>query len=124
MALKDSQFSRRHGSTRAREYLFPRCIAKHLERALRLAELIYEWPEGLVFTPHCLRHTFMAAQHAKVQAAVLELATGVTCSTANHYGRSNADRSRAEIWLTAVDPLTSNTYYYTAAGLVSWNAPH
>ena len=108
----------------SREYVFPRCISKHLERSLRLAELMYEWPEGLVFTPHCLRHTFMAAQHAKVQAAVLELATGVTCSTANHYGRSNADRPRAEIWLTAVDPLTSNTYYYTAAGLVSWNAPH
>ena len=85
-----------------REYLFPRCIAKHLERALRLAELIYEWPEGLVFTPHCLRHTFMAAQHAKVQAAVLELATGVTCSTANHYGRSNAERTRAEIYLLGV----------------------
>ena len=73
------------------------CIAKHLERSLRLAELMYEWVKGLVFTPHCLRHTFMEAQQAKVQAAVLELVTGVTCSTANHYGRSNAVRSRAEI---------------------------
>ena len=41
----------------SREYVFPRCISKHLERSLRLAELMFEWVEGLVFTPHCLRHT-------------------------------------------------------------------
>ena len=55
----------------------------------------------------------MEAQQAKVQAAVLELVTGVTCSTANHYGRPNAVRSHAEIWLTAIDPATGNMYYRT-----------
>ena len=107
----------------SRDYVFPRCISKHLERSLRLAELMYEWPEGLVFTPHCLRHTFMAAQQAKVHSAVLELVTGVTCSTANHYGRTNADRTRAETWFTAIDSVTGNVYYYSASGLVSWSAP-
>jgi len=40
-------------------FLFPRCIDKHLTAALREAELVFEWPEGLVYTVHCVRHTCM-----------------------------------------------------------------
>jgi len=40
-------------------YLFPRCADKHLTAVLREAELVLEWPEGLVYTVHCLRHCGM-----------------------------------------------------------------
>ena len=40
-------------------YLFPRCVDKHLTEALREAEMVFKWPEGLVYTSHCVRHTGM-----------------------------------------------------------------
>jgi len=67
------------------EYLFPRCISEHLDCSLRLAEELYEWPQGLVWSPHCLKHS--AVQHAAegIQSAVLEFvtqtSTAVTQST-------------------------------------------
>ena len=67
----------------AGEYVFPRCITEHLDVALRLAEELYEWPPGLVWSPHCLKHSAVQNAAGKVQDAVLEFVTQTSASVAN-----------------------------------------
>ena len=52
-------------------FLFPRCIDKHLTAALREAEMVFEWPEGLVYTVHCVRHTCMTNADEAVKEVTL-----------------------------------------------------
>lgn len=130
------------------EYVFPRCISKHLDRSLRLSEELFEWPFGLVFSPHCLRHTFMSGQRAKIADVVTGVISSISSSTFGTYARPNEER-RSERWWTAVDTNgrlykytasgksehiledwfyaidvgTGKTYWYTASGLTSWVAP-
>ena len=59
-------------------YYFPRCVSKHLDAALRKAELLYDWTAGLVFSPHCLRHTMMTAKKRAVEDAVIGVMCGVS----------------------------------------------
>ena len=76
-----------------KDYVFPRCIVKHLEAALRAAEMTYDWPEGLVFTPHCLRHTCISGKVRKMREALTVMETGITGSTTKMYARENANRN-------------------------------
>ena len=64
-----------------RGFLFPRCVAKHIDAALRKAQELYGWAPLLVFSPHCLRHTMMVTKKAKVVQAVTAIMAGVTGRT-------------------------------------------
>ena len=68
-----------------RGYLVPRCVAKHLDAALRHAQEIKGWAPALVFSPHCLRHTMMVSKKAKVVAAVSAIMSGVSERTLGIY---------------------------------------
>ena len=103
-------------------YVFPRCIAKHLDRSLRLAEEIYEWPLGLVFSPHCLRHTYMAGQRDKILDVVTGVMSTVSAATYTTYSRTNAERA-PERWSLAFDVASGRYYYFTDSGKTSWDAP-
>jgi len=79
------------------DYLFPRCIARHLTDCLREAESVFGWPEGLVYTVHCLRHSGMENANDFVKeavAAVKKAVTRVTGSTFDGYTKPIAKRSR------------------------------
>jgi len=75
------------------EYLFPKCIAAHLDRSLRFAEELFDWPRGLVFSANCLRHTCMTTKIRKIENARIEADTAITARVARGtYGRSMAQR--------------------------------
>ena len=76
------------------DFLFHRCVDKHLTEALREAEVTFDWPRGLVFTVHCLRHTGMFNQVGKIEKAVKELVTSVTGGTFDHYAETLQKRVR------------------------------
>jgi len=76
------------------DFLFHRCVAKHLTEALREAEVNFDWPRGLVFTVHCLRHTGMFNQVGKIEKAVKALVSSVTGDTFDHYAESLQKRVR------------------------------
>jgi len=60
------------------QYLFPKCVAIHLDASLRFAEELFDWPRGLVFSANCLRHSCMTKKIRKVEQARAERDTGVT----------------------------------------------
>lgn len=68
-----------------RGFLFPRCVAKHLDEALRRAQEVYGWAPQLVYSPHCLRHTMMMTKKVKVVEAVTAIMTGVSKRTLGIY---------------------------------------
>jgi len=76
------------------EFLFPRCIAHHLDLALRWAEYLYEWPPGLVFSPHCLRHTHMEQKGKEIEMKVKEFVFGISGGCINGYTRSVQERMK------------------------------
>jgi len=59
-------------------YLFPKCVAMHLDASLRFAEELFDWPRGLVFSTNCLRHSCMTKKIRRVEQARAERDTGVT----------------------------------------------
>ena len=67
------------------EFVFPRCIRYHLDLSLRWAECLYNWPLGLVFSPHCLRHTHIEGKAREVETKLKELLTGITGRTIAGY---------------------------------------
>jgi len=79
------------------DFLFPRCVARHLTDCLREAEGVFGWPEGLVYTVHCLRHSGMENADEFIKdavAAVKRAVTRVTGSTFDGYTKPLAKRSR------------------------------
>ena len=86
-----SAFRKSKGLSR-NSYLFPRCITKHLTLALRAAEELYDWVQGLVFAAHCLRHTCMNRKVQALMDAERAMELGVTVSTSHVYDRDNAVR--------------------------------
>ena len=87
-----AQAFREAKSVYGNQYLFPRCIAKHLSVALRVAEELFDWVEGLVFAPHCLRHTCMSRKVQAFMNAERTMELGVTVATSHVYDRDNAMR--------------------------------
>lgn len=76
------------------EFLFPRCIAHHLDLALRWAEYLYEWTPGLVFSPHCIRHSHMEQKCEQIEMKVKELVFGISGGCINGYTRSAHERKK------------------------------
>ena len=66
-------------------YVFPSCIGYHLNLSLRWAEHLYDWPVGLVFSPHCLRHTHIERMAREVEDKCKSLVTGITGRTIAGY---------------------------------------
>ena len=67
------------------EFVFPKCIRHHLDLSLRWAECLYQWPQELVFSPHCLRHTHIEGKAREVETKLKELLTGITGRTIAGY---------------------------------------
>jgi len=63
------------------EWLFDKCTMTHLAALLRVAEGYFGWPEGLVYTPHCLRHTGMTEKRKAIEDATTRYVSGITAST-------------------------------------------
>jgi len=76
------------------DFFFHRCVEKHLTAALREAESVFDWPRGLVFTVHCLRHTGMCNEVGKIEQAVKQLVANVTGRTFDHYSAPLEKRLR------------------------------
>lgn len=81
---------------RYKDYLFPRCIQKHLNASLKGAGAAFQWEPGLVHTGYCLRHTGMSEKKKRVSLEIETVAQerGVTFSTAQHYCRPNEKRRK------------------------------
>jgi hypothetical protein len=72
-------------------FVLPICTRTHLDRALKMLAATCGWEAGLVWSPHCLRHSFMS----EVKKAEEELAArrcGVTGRTFRGYTRTMAQR--------------------------------
>ena len=76
------------------DYMFHRCVDKHMTEVLREAEVTMDWPRGLVFSVHCLRHTGMSNKVGKIESAVKQLVASVTGQTFDHYAEPLQKRVR------------------------------
>lgn len=74
-------------------YVFPRCVMTHLNKALKYAANKYGWDQGLVWSPHCLRHTHVTMKRKKVIRAVTAHVCDMSVRTARIYSE-HSDRKR------------------------------
>jgi len=63
------------------EWLFDKCSMTHLAALLRVAEVFFGWPEGLVYSPHCLRHTGMTKKRQEIYNATVHYVAGISAGT-------------------------------------------
>jgi len=78
------------------DYLFPKCVQKHLTKSLVSAAEVFGWEPGLVHTGYCLRHTGMRSRRVSIQSLLEAQEGGVSISTVKIYNRDNAKRRKSK----------------------------
>lgn len=77
-----------------RDFLFPTCVQKHLDRSLRAAAEVFGWDPGLVHTGYCLRHSGMRSRRVRIQDLLESEEGGISVGTLKIYNRDNAKRRK------------------------------
>jgi len=75
-------------------YAFPKCVMIHLSHLLKHCSTKYGWDEGLLWTPHCERHSQFNSKEKVVADAMRTFINGVSAPTTAHYARSNENRNK------------------------------